>query len=841
MPDLLVQGHAPAGLHGTGSRIISSRQSKVDTSSFPLASRSTIRKTISRTLRDANNAILSWIDGLSPNEREALRVHQLNRDATLDELNSAETYQQWTTAASELDQLDGNDRWKQDTADGEYDFLLIQERLRALDEARAKGDIRATMHLIRTELNRDLGGMGNVDLYRHSYVGTKKLIERYVDSAIQSIDALVSQSTFKHHDVQVKDLLEAMLYSRQSFGRSALLLSGGGTFGMTHIGVLKALFEQQLLPRIISGASAGSIVCAVMCTKTDQEIPELIQSFPFGDLAVFEEEDSTLGVLGHLRRLLTEGSWSNIGNLTRVLRGMMGDMTFQEAYNRTRRILNICVSTASIYELPRLLNYVTAPNVMIWSAVAASCSLPLVYTSSPLLVKDPVTGEHHTWTPTPQHFIDGSVDNDLPMTRLAEMFNVNHFIVCQVNPHVVPFLAKDDVLAPDSLLQKTHRSRSDGNFDWSSTLTTLARDEALHRLQFMAELGIFPYLMTKCQTMLSQKYSGDITILPEIAMNDLPKLLSNPTVDFMLRSCMAGERETWPRLSRIRDRCAIELALDRAVHSLRTRVVFSESQRNLRALGAGSGNHLKLDSNRMASSTITSQSPAVVSGHSTSGGGNNNNGSSSNSSKSQVRRRRRSGGSVQALHDGRVLLDMSITDEDTAAEEFNEMASRGQVSGARTPTNLRKPRLQRSSRSVTHVPQHKSSAMFAAAHDLSPIPPFNFSRPLTESDKDKEKDSSSSYVAGTGSSRRDEVQPPFKPRVWSEQIAGLVARREALFPPDELDTSEPPGHSSDADADAEQATEESDPDPYDSPRRNSPLEKGRRQEFERTKTKLWQG
>ena len=30
------------------------------------------------------------------------------------------------------------------------------------------------------------------------------------------------------------------------------------------------------------------------------------------------------------------------------------------------------------------------------------------------------------------------------MTRLAEMFNVNHFIVSQVNPHVVPFLAKEE-------------------------------------------------------------------------------------------------------------------------------------------------------------------------------------------------------------------------------------------------------------------------------------------------------------------------------------------------------------------------------------------------------------
>ncbi|KAL3957977.1 hypothetical protein ACCO45_008555 [Purpureocillium lilacinum] len=403
-------------------------------------------------------------------------------------MKTADSHKQWQAAAQELDTLEGNDAWKADSP--------------ALDDARRRCDIRAMMHIVRTALSRDLGGMGNVDLYRHSYVGTKKLIERYVDSAIQTIDAIVAQSAMDQ-GVQSKDLLEGMLFSRQSFGRSALLLSGGGTFGMTHIGVLKALFEAQLLPRIISGASAGSIVCAVMCTRTDEEIPALIRG---GDLGVFEAEDSQLGVLDHIRRLLTEGSWSDITNLTRVMRGLTGDLTFQEAYNRTRRILNICVSTASIYELPRLLNYVTAPNVMIWSAVAASCSVPLVFTSSPLLVKDPITGEHLPWNPTPQRFIDGSVDNDLPMTRLAEMFNVNHFIVSQVNPH--------------GRANKTAATADD--FDWPSTIASLAKDEALHRLQFMAEIGLFPNLMTKCRSILSQKYSGDITILPEITMHDLP-------------------------------------------------------------------------------------------------------------------------------------------------------------------------------------------------------------------------------------------------------------------------------------------------------------------------------
>ncbi|KAH8655218.1 acyl transferase/acyl hydrolase/lysophospholipase [Xylariales sp. PMI_506] len=539
---------------------------------------------LSRALRGAGS-LVQYLRGGSEAERESRRLLEERKEILAARMQNAESYLQWSRAAHELDTLEGNETWKSDIESGDYNPDLIQERLNALDDARKSGDMRAMMYLIRTSLSRDLGGMGNIDLYRHSHCGTKKLIERYVYSALETISVMVEQSSRKlPHDLEPKDLLDAVLSARQSFGRSALLLSGGGTFGMSHIGVLKALFEAKLLPRIISGASAGSIVCAVVCTRTDDEIPELIDTFPYGDLAVFEEEGNADGLLDHMRRLLTKGNWSDIKHLTRVMRDLLDDMTFQEAYNRTRRICNICVSSASIYELPRLLNYVTAPNVMIWSAVAASCSVPLVFSAAPLLVKNPLTGEHSPWNPTPQMWIDGSVDNDLPMTRLAEMFNVNHFIVSQVNPHVVPFLAKEDVAYPKPTSGK-HPPKEQS--DWMYTLTQLAKGEAIHRMHILAEIGIMPNLVTKLRSILSQKYSGDINILPAVGVLDLPKILANPTVDFMLRSCQLGERATWPKVSRIRDHCAIELALDRAVHSLRARVVFSKSQANLRRLATG--------------------------------------------------------------------------------------------------------------------------------------------------------------------------------------------------------------------------------------------------------------
>ncbi|KAI9713701.1 MAG: hypothetical protein M1828_001390 [Chrysothrix sp. TS-e1954] len=513
-----------------------------------------------------------------PCEESPTKHYAVSRKAVLHvKLRDAETFQDWQNAAIELDQLDGHNDWKLAPKSHEYNVALVASRLKQLDDARISRDVKRMLNLIRTSFTRHLGGMGNIRLYKHSHIGTKDLIERYIDSALETINVVLDITrTLPDQELDSRQALEQILAARQSFGRSALLLSGGGTFGMNHIGVLKSLWEAKLLPRIISGASAGSIVCAVLCTRTDDEMPTTFEDFCYGDLDVFTKPGEPEGLLQQVARFMKHGSLFDISNLTRVMRSLMGDMTFQEAYNRTRRILNICVSSASVYELPRLLNYVTAPNVIIWSAVAASCSVPLIFSPADLLAKDPRTGEAVTWNSSAKCWIDGSVDNDLPMTRLAEMFNVNHFIVSQVNPHVVPFLVREE----DSIASEARASESsvETGPGWIHTLSTLAKDEAMHRMQMLSELGVFPNLLTKTRSILSQRYSGDITIFPEVPYSAFPKVLTNPTTEFMVQACHSGERATWPKMSRIQNHCAIELALDDAVQQLRARIAFSPSQ-----------------------------------------------------------------------------------------------------------------------------------------------------------------------------------------------------------------------------------------------------------------------
>ncbi|KFA55704.1 hypothetical protein S40293_05264 [Stachybotrys chartarum IBT 40293] len=778
MADLLLQAHPGSSIRLKPANISSRLQQKPTQHKKETVSSDNVVGVITRTLGEANDLWLWCKDGMTPKQRVLVQQREERRRTLCDRMKEAQTLKQWQDAAQELDALEGHDEWKKDDASSEYNQALIEQRLQELDQARTNGDLRAMMHILRTALSRDLGGMGNVDLYRHSYIGSKKLIERYVESALETVNTVISQGTLGY-DMDHRDLLEGMLYARQSFGRSALLLSGGGTFGMSHIGVVKSLFEARLLPRIISGASAGSIVSAVLCTKSDDEVPEMLHSFPFGDLAVFEASDSKDGVLDHLRRLLTEGSWSDIKHLTRVMRELTGDLTFQEAYNRTRRILNICVSTESIYELPRLLNYITAPNVMIWSAVAASCSVPLIFNASPLLAKDPITGEHCPWNPTPHHFIDGSVDNDLPMTRLSEMFNVNHFIVSQVNPHVVPFLDKNDHLSPE--LPVHPQIEQPEELDWGYTLTMLAKEEAMHRLHFMAEIGFFPNLATKFRSILSQKYSGDITILPQTNVQDLPRVLTNPTPEFMQRSCLAGERATWPKLGRIRNQCAIELALDRAVHQLRTRVVFSESQRDLRRLSTSASSvRLRLPMSTMSQLPRLCPSPDI---------------------KKQGRHRTRSGGSLQAPPDRRMLLGGDITDDDTAEEERQEMKARqGRAASPHVP---RKPRLKRASKSHSNIAHQRLPHLTAGQTEPAQSQTsFDFSKPLTPPSQRGRRTLHDDDFHKLAIELTDSVND------WPRDQEQMI--EQVMSPTEDMGTSVPDDHSSEAEG--EQGTDESDPE-----------------------------
>ena len=84
----------------------------------------------------------------------------------------------------------------------------------------------------------------------------------------------------------------------------------------------------------------------------------------------------------------------------------------------------------SMTQTPRLLNYLSTPNVLVWSAVCASCAIPGMFAKVELMQKlDDDSIIQYDPSSKRMQFVDGSASSDLPMQRLTVLFNVNTFIV----------------------------------------------------------------------------------------------------------------------------------------------------------------------------------------------------------------------------------------------------------------------------------------------------------------------------------------------------------------------------------------------------------------------------
>lgn len=524
---------------------------------------------------------LPLVNRILPVESEKSRlINEL-----LEKQRTSITYKSWREVSLQLDELLNNNAWKENPKSSLYDYDLIYSNLMEMREARLAKDYKLLLYLIRTKWTRNIGNMGDIGLYRHAYVGTKKLIEEYTKECEDALDYLINGEGV---DLDDRYLLGMLIQTRKNIGRTALVLSGGSTFGIFHIGVLITLTEENLLPRIISGSSSGSIMASIMCSHTNEETIDLLKSITEREFRIFDinstldREDKTQkgnlkNTLECLSHFIKYGTFFDISGLKKTMIDFVGDLTFREAYNRTGKILNITVSPTSIHEQTRLLNYTTAPNCLIWSAVCASCSLPGVFPSTTIYEKIPKTNEIQEWNnDVSMKFVDGSVENDLPIARLSEMFNVDHIIACQVNPHVVPMLK----ISVTSIGGDYNNEFSYKIKNLSNNVYNFLTSEVVHYLRMVHELNIYKNLSSKLISILIQNYSGDITILPDYKVVDFLKIFENPTPDFLIDFVIRGARSSWPKVTVIKNHCGVEFALDKAITLLRGHLITNQSERS---------------------------------------------------------------------------------------------------------------------------------------------------------------------------------------------------------------------------------------------------------------------
>ncbi len=517
----------------------------------------------------------SWI-----RRRAAIRavVKQLRRAS-----KSAETYEQWHNLQAETDRLLGLDVWRRRNDSKHYDWLKISRQKREIERCQVNGDILNLCGMLRMHPVRNLYDILSPRLYTKAHAGTKLLIEDYIRQVQCCVSDLAAISgTQAGFNSQTK--MELFHDTSHAFGRSTLVLQGGSAFSMCHIGVVKALHLRGLLPRIITGIATGALVAALVGVHTNDELLEVLTGKAI-DLSSFQRsrmrrrklaDDAPAGTkwLQALRRrsarFLRTGHIFNIRVLEECAQDNLGDITFEEAFAKTGRILNVTVALPNEVGMPQLFNYITAPHVLIWSAVVASTATSkTLYAPVQLYCKNE-TGSTEPFVATDyqantskqrNHSSCGrAVLQEAPLKRIGELFNVNHFVVSQNRPYIAPFVRAEQNYAGHSTI--------------FNVLIRLFSGEVFHLLTQLNSLGWLPTTLCRLlmdETIPSNSRWAKISLTPDLTFRDLLALFDTPTEHLLDKWIMRGERSVWPAVPELRVRCGIEFELERAYESVRRR------------------------------------------------------------------------------------------------------------------------------------------------------------------------------------------------------------------------------------------------------------------------------
>lgn len=524
------------------------------------------------------------------------------------ELNEDTSYDEWLSTVAKIDAYLGKDAWRRHDASKKYDYRLIQDRLATLRAARANRDTAMMVLLFSSGLIRNFGGITDRNLFNTSYLGTKILIHEYIEEVTRCLRFIADSPQGLSYKLRFFN------NSKQTFGSTALVLQGGSMFGMYHLGVIKTLREQGLLPRVVSGSYYGAIFACLVCVTEDNE------SFDLGDALSSLVGERTTKSIPKIRSRAPE-----IDALIQYMIKKLGDVTFEELHLKGSRILNVVVY-ASDLSLPQLMNYVTTPNVVVRSAMLAALGSDA---GGPILVKTLQSkvvpwksegGEMRFHGPHEARYASKS-----PYERMTELFNVNHFIVSLARLYFKPLVVNDirhdmhfvrPLQEVDRLLEQAKVSEAPREGSWLGpvkvlgslaagviasvvafiatpsytyiTATKMAQKvvnmEIQYRFNLMADTSFFrQFLVIRLAKKLTvdertpKLSSSEITIVPNV--RDFTWLWfrslfarqsgKDAAKENIVAAVRNGERSVWPLVPILGVRCSIEFELDKIYEELK--------------------------------------------------------------------------------------------------------------------------------------------------------------------------------------------------------------------------------------------------------------------------------
>lgn len=477
-----------------------------------------------------------------------------------DKLRGSKNYKEWVQNALKMDTFLNLDKWSNNPKFSYYDYGTIELTISKLASLREKHNDKDLIVILEGCIKKNFAGIENRQLYSHRYIGTKNLVEKYIEEVVICINKVIDSNSISFQEKRkfFRNILK-------NYGKTALCLSGGACFAYTHFGVVKALLDNDLLPSIVSGTSCGGLIAALTCTRTDEELKKLLVPELARKITACEDP----WYIWMPRWWNTGARFDSLEWARKSSFFTKGSMTFLESFKRTGRKLNISTVPANPHSPVILCNNITSPNCVIWSSLLASSAVPGILNPVVLLMKDNNDNNKVIPFSLGSKWRDGSLRTDIPVESLNTYYNVNFSIVSQVNPHILLFFfsPKGTVGRPVAIpRRKTHKEKYAslrGGFI-ATALEQLCKLEITKWLQMIKSLDLLPHLLEQdWLNIWLQRFSGTITIWPRIKLKDFWYILSDPTEERLEEMILKGERSIYPRILFIKHRLSIEKAIER--------------------------------------------------------------------------------------------------------------------------------------------------------------------------------------------------------------------------------------------------------------------------------------
>jgi NTE family protein len=332
----------------------------------------------------------------------------------------------------------------------------------------------------------------------------------------------------------MSEKIEFFQHCKKAYGQPAIMFSGGATLGLFHTGVCKALLEQDLMPKVLSGSSAGAIMTAMLGTSKPSDISGLLNGENFFTEAFHFRKFNEI--------IKGNGGFADVKYLKKFLVENLGDVTFEEAFKTSGLNINVAVAPYDASQDARIMNAYTSPDLLVWSAVLASCAVPILFPPVKL------TSKRQNGQLTPYmantRWVDGSVRSDFPQQKMARLYNLNYTIASQVNPHIVPFMQSDleryrsDMLSwPERIIRRQGKVIARGLMDFSRGR--------------MGKIPPIRRLLDHGFGVVNQGYYGDLNIVGNYSLRHYSYMFQNPRPYLFKLLQREGERATWPKISSI--------------------------------------------------------------------------------------------------------------------------------------------------------------------------------------------------------------------------------------------------------------------------------------------------